>query len=88
MTVSRTFVYFPISSSTTYPPYSWTAPRYILNMPDTRHERVRKKFHILVDGDIIPPPIKSFREMKLPPGSSHELKKKNSVSTIPQVVQN
>lgn len=37
-------------------------------MPDTRHERVRKKFHILVDGDGIPPPIKSFREMKFPPG--------------------
>lgn len=37
-------------------------------MPDTRNERVRKKFHILVDGDGIPPPIKSFREMKFPPG--------------------
>lgn len=50
------------------PPSSWNAPRYILNMPETRHERVRKKFHILVDGDTIPFPIKSFREMKLPPG--------------------
>uniref|UniRef100_A0A3P8W1M5 Probable ATP-dependent RNA helicase DDX41 n=1 Tax=Cynoglossus semilaevis TaxID=244447 RepID=A0A3P8W1M5_CYNSE len=30
---------------------SWKPPRYILNMPGTRHERVRKKFHILVDGD-------------------------------------
>ena len=48
--------------------FSWKAPRYILNMPDTRHERVRKKFHILVDGDGIPAPIKSFREMKFPPG--------------------
>ncbi|MEQ2267129.1 DEAD (Asp-Glu-Ala-Asp) box polypeptide 41, partial [Xenotaenia resolanae] len=47
---------------------SWKAPRYILNMPDTRHERVRKKFHILVDGEGIPLPIKSFREMKFPPG--------------------
>lgn len=50
------------------PPWSWSAPRYILNMPETRHERVRKKFHILVDGDTIPFPIKSFREMKFPPG--------------------
>lgn len=48
--------------------FSWKAPRYILNMPNTRNDRVRKKFHILVDGDGIPPPIKSFREMKLPPG--------------------
>lgn len=43
-------------------------------MPDTRHERVRKKFHILVDGEGIPAPIKSFREMKFPPGLSHTLK--------------
>ena len=49
-------------------PFSWKPPRYILNMPGARHDRVRKKFHILVDGDLIPAPIKSFREMKLPPG--------------------
>ena len=38
-------------------------------MPGARHDRVRKKFHILVDGELIPAPIKSFREMKLPPGT-------------------
>ena len=52
---------------------SWKAPRYILNMPAPRHDRVRKKYHILVDGDEIPAPIKSFREMKLPPGCYHSL---------------
>nr|XP_023995766.1 LOW QUALITY PROTEIN: probable ATP-dependent RNA helicase DDX41 [Salvelinus alpinus] len=51
---------------------SWLAPRYILNMPPARHDRVRKKYHILVDGDGIPPPIKSFREMKFPQGESEE----------------
>lgn len=63
-----TFVSLSMSTFTTTSHYSWKAPRYILNMPDTRHDRVRKKFHILVDGDYIPPPIKSFREMKFPPG--------------------
>uniref|UniRef100_A0A8C7XEF5 Probable ATP-dependent RNA helicase DDX41 n=1 Tax=Oryzias sinensis TaxID=183150 RepID=A0A8C7XEF5_9TELE len=53
---------------------SWKAPRYILNMPETRHERVRKKFHILVDGDGIPAPIKSFREMN----NSKRLKKEGN----------
>ncbi|CAF99136.1 unnamed protein product, partial [Tetraodon nigroviridis] len=66
---------------------SWKAPRYILNMPDTRHERVRKKFHILVDGDNIPPPIKSFREMKLPPAILKGLKKKGIVHPTPIQIQ-
>lgn len=48
---------------------SWKAPRYILSMPVVRHDRVRKKYHILVEGEGIPPPIKSFREMKLPQGN-------------------
>ncbi|KAI5614744.1 putative ATP-dependent RNA helicase DDX41, partial [Silurus asotus] len=45
---------------------SWKPPRYILNMKVERHERVRKKYHILVEGERIPPPVKSFREMKFP----------------------
>ena len=48
--------------------YSWKPPRYIMGMPPARHDRVRKKYHILVDGEAVPPPIKSFREMKLPQG--------------------
>uniref|UniRef100_A0A3B4AE03 DEAD/DEAH-box helicase domain-containing protein n=1 Tax=Periophthalmus magnuspinnatus TaxID=409849 RepID=A0A3B4AE03_9GOBI len=65
---------------------SWAAPRYILNMPETRHERVRRKFHILVDGDGIPPPIKSFREMKFPP-ILKGLKKKGIIHPTPIQIQ-
>lgn len=36
-------------------------------MGESRHERVRAKYHILVEGDEIPPPLKSFRDMKFPP---------------------
>lgn len=49
---------------------SWRAPRYILGMSEARHDRVRKKYHILVEGEGIPPPIKSFKEMKFPAGAS------------------
>uniref|UniRef100_A0A668AKZ3 RNA helicase n=1 Tax=Myripristis murdjan TaxID=586833 RepID=A0A668AKZ3_9TELE len=66
---------------------SWKAPRYILNMPEARHERVRKKFHILVDGDGIPAPIKSFREMKFPPAILKGLKKKGIVHPTPIQIQ-
>lgn len=47
---------------------SWKAPRYILCMSEARHDRVRKKYHILVEGEGIPPPLKSFKEMKFPAG--------------------
>lgn len=51
---------------------SWRAPRYILGMSEARHDRVRKKYHILVEGEGIPPPIKSFKEMKFPAGGPGE----------------
>ncbi|KAI4897519.1 hypothetical protein NFI96_015911 [Prochilodus magdalenae] len=66
---------------------SWKAPRYILSMPTARHERVRKKYHILVEGDGIPPPIKSFREMKFPQAILKGLKKKGIVHPTPIQIQ-
>jgi len=39
----------------------WRAPEHILQMPETRHQRVRKRLHILTEGDDIPPPIKTFK---------------------------
>uniref|UniRef100_A0AAR2JQC3 Probable ATP-dependent RNA helicase DDX41 n=1 Tax=Pygocentrus nattereri TaxID=42514 RepID=A0AAR2JQC3_PYGNA len=65
----------------------WRAPRYILSMPAPRHERVRKKYHILVEGDGIPPPIKSFREMKFPQAILKGLKKKGIVHPTPIQIQ-
>uniref|UniRef100_A0A4W4GVA5 Probable ATP-dependent RNA helicase DDX41 n=1 Tax=Electrophorus electricus TaxID=8005 RepID=A0A4W4GVA5_ELEEL len=65
----------------------WRAPRYILNMPSARHDRVRKKYHILVEGDRIPPPIKRFREMKFPQAILKGLKKKGIVHPTPIQIQ-
>ncbi|KPP64433.1 putative ATP-dependent RNA helicase DDX41, partial [Scleropages formosus] len=66
---------------------SWRPPRYILNMPLARHDRVRKKYHILVEGDGIPLPIKSFREMKFPQAILKGLKKKGIVHPTPIQIQ-
>ncbi|XP_019626332.1 PREDICTED: probable ATP-dependent RNA helicase DDX41 [Branchiostoma belcheri] len=66
---------------------SWTPPRHILQMPESRHERVRKKLHILVEGDDIPPPIKSFKEMKFPRGVIHALKKRGIHHPTPIQIQ-
>ena len=58
---------------------AWKPPRYILNYPEERHDRMRKKFGILADGEKVPPPIKSFREMKFPRCILQCLKKKGIV---------
>uniref|UniRef100_A0A1D5PBN5 RNA helicase n=1 Tax=Gallus gallus TaxID=9031 RepID=A0A1D5PBN5_CHICK len=66
---------------------SWRAPRYILAMSEARHNRVRKKYHILVEGEGIPPPIKSFKEMKFPAAILRGLKKKGIQQPTPIQIQ-
>lgn len=39
----------------------WKAPRYILAMSEQRHEAIRLKHRILVEGESVPPPIKHFK---------------------------
>ncbi|XP_048585358.1 probable ATP-dependent RNA helicase DDX41 isoform X2 [Nematostella vectensis] len=66
---------------------SWTPPRYILHMPKEKIERIRKKWHILVEGDDIPPPVKTFKEMKFPRPILAALKKKGITHPTPIQVQ-
>ncbi|XP_022161748.1 ATP-dependent RNA helicase abstrakt isoform X1 [Myzus persicae] len=66
---------------------SWTPPRYILAMPEERHENVRLKLRILVEGEEIPPPLKSFREMKLNKGIMAGLSQKGIKKPTPIQVQ-
>ncbi|NXJ16016.1 DDX41 helicase, partial [Odontophorus gujanensis] len=66
---------------------SWRAPRYILAMSEARHDRVRRKYHILVEGEGIPPPIKSFKEMKFPAAILRGLKKKGIQQPTPIQIQ-
>ena len=65
----------------------WRPPKYILSMPEERHERVRKKLHILTEGDNLPPPVKTFREMKFPKAILTALKKKGITQPTPIQIQ-
>lgn len=65
----------------------WKPPKYILELSEMRHERVRKKNRILVEGDEIPPPIKTFKEMKFPKGILNALKKKGISKPTPIQMQ-
>lgn len=45
---------------------SWKPPRYVLEQPAFVHEGLRHKLKILAEGENIPPPLKTFRDMKFP----------------------
>ncbi|CAG8746679.1 13629_t:CDS:10 [Cetraspora pellucida] len=55
---------------------TWRPPLHILEAPKKEHEAIRQRYHILVDGEDIPPPIKHFRDMKFPPAILKYLKSK------------
>lgn len=65
----------------------WRAPRYIREAQESRHERIRKKWHILTEGEDVPPPIKSFKEMKFPQPIMEALKNKGITKPTPIQVQ-
>lgn len=65
----------------------WQPPRFIREMPEARHERLRKKMHILVEGEDLPPPINHFKEMKFPKAILHGLKKQGITMPTPIQIQ-
>lgn len=65
----------------------WHPPRYIMEMPEKRHVRVRRRLHILTEGEDVPPPIKTFKEMKFPKPILTALKKKNILKPTPIQIQ-
>ncbi|XP_062522206.1 probable ATP-dependent RNA helicase DDX41 isoform X2 [Corticium candelabrum] len=65
----------------------WQAPRYIMHMPKSKQDRIRAKWHILVEGDYVPPPIKTFKEMKFPQIVLRLLKTKGITHPTPIQIQ-
>eukprot|EP00794_Sanderia_malayensis_P005774 gene5774-6479_t len=65
----------------------WKPPQYIQNYPLTKHEAIRKKYSIIVEGEDIPPPIKTFKEMKFPRSILNVLKRKGIKEPTPIQVQ-
>ncbi|RYG68664.1 DEAD/DEAH box helicase [archaeon] len=66
---------------------TWRPPRYIAERSESENDEVRKKWHILIEGDHVPPPIKSFREMKLPACLLQAMSLKNITRPTPIQVQ-
>jgi ATP-dependent RNA helicase DDX41 len=44
---------------------TWRPPPHIRALDEVEHQETRDKWHILVEGEDTPPPIKSFREVRV-----------------------
>ncbi|KAF9601883.1 hypothetical protein IFM89_023947 [Coptis chinensis] len=65
----------------------WRPPLNIRRMSRKVCDRIRKQWHILVDGEDVPPPIKNFRDMRLLDPVLDKLKEKGIVQPTPIQVQ-
>ena len=58
-------------------PTAWRCPRGILREGEAEWEKTRKKWHILVEGEGIPPPVRNFTDMGFPGEILDVLRAKN-----------
>jgi len=65
----------------------WRPPRHIRETTEAERDKLRKKWHIIVDGDDIPPPVKDFKDMRFPPPTLDLLKSKGIQRPTPIQVQ-
>lgn len=65
----------------------WKPPLHIRRMSRKDRDLIQKQWHIIVDGDEIPPPIKNFKDMKFPDPILKKLKAKGIVQPTPIQVQ-
>ncbi|XP_078167881.1 DEAD-box ATP-dependent RNA helicase 35-like [Carex rostrata] len=65
----------------------WKPPLHIRQMPRSHADLLRRQWHILVEGDDVPPPIKNFKDMKFPEPILKKLKEKGIVQPTPIQVQ-
>lgn len=56
-------------------------------MSVSKHEKLRNDLRILVEGEEIPPPLRTFREMKLHEGIIEGLKEKHIKKPTPIQIQ-
>lgn len=66
---------------------NWYPPKHIRNKKNSENENIRKSFHILVEGEDPPPPIKTFKEMKFPQAVLDHLQHKGIKKPTPIQLQ-
>lgn len=66
---------------------SWLPPRFLERAMDSHHKEIRQIHRILVEGETVPPPCVTFREMKLPKSILDELQRKKIETPSPIQMQ-
>ncbi|KAK4279296.1 hypothetical protein QN277_011095 [Acacia crassicarpa] len=65
----------------------WKPPLPIRRMSEQQRDLIRKQWHIIVDGEDIPPPVKNFKDMRFLDTILNKLKAKGIVQPTPIQVQ-
>jgi len=65
----------------------WRPPRHIRELDDAAKERMRAKWHIIAEGEDIPAPIKSFKDMRFPPSVLRALDEQGITKPTPIQIQ-
>jgi ATP-dependent RNA helicase DDX41 len=65
----------------------WRPPKHIRETTEAEREKLRQKWHIIADGEDIPPPVKDFKDMRFPPPTLELLKSKGIARPTPIQVQ-
>ena len=68
-------------------PSTWTCPRYIIEQGEESWEKIRKEWHMEVEGVDVPPPCKRFVDMKFAPPILEVLKRKGIKKPTPIQMQ-
>ncbi|KAH7298380.1 hypothetical protein KP509_25G040400 [Ceratopteris richardii] len=65
----------------------WKPPSHVRHMSEKECDEIRKQWHILVEGENIPPPCKNFKDMRFPDAILQKLKDKGITRPTPIQVQ-
>lgn len=65
----------------------WKPPSHVRCMSEKECDEIRKQWHILVEGEDIPPPVKNFKDMRFPEAILQKLKAKGITRPTPIQVQ-
>jgi ATP-dependent RNA helicase DDX41 len=65
----------------------WRPPRHIRELDEEAKTRLRSKWHIVADGEDIPAPIKSFKDMRFPPSILRALDEQGITKPTPIQIQ-
>ncbi|KAK3234719.1 DEAD-box ATP-dependent RNA helicase 35 [Cymbomonas tetramitiformis] len=65
----------------------WKPPSHIRSMSAEEQQEVRDKWHIIVEGSDIPPPVRNFKDMKFPDPILRSLKAKGIAKPTPIQMQ-